>query len=369
MSRTSGKIRVLHLVDGAGDFQTQRLAGALFRRAGDEFQVHSKSIGRGGPYRNVPVAVLGLRREAGAYDIIHAWGQTSVTAAALAGAGRLLFSPMHFLGRRGIAWLRAVMACRDAHVVCPTATGRRACVEHGVPIERCHLVHPGVDFSRVRGRRDPALRQALGLTDGDFVLLAAGESTRAAAHDQAVLAGSILHVLDPKWKVLLWGPGGALARAAKLGADLGQRDLVHVAERRLGRAVAFEELLPAADAVLVSAIGPVATLPIAISMAAALPIVATVTYTNAELLEDRHTALMCPKNKPRLLARRLLDLRQDAQARWSICDRARTEAYEYFPMTRFLNQYRAIYRQLAAGEKINLAVSSTPTDADCAAVR
>jgi glycosyltransferase involved in cell wall biosynthesis len=120
----------------------------------------------------------------------------------------------------------------------------------------------------------------------------------------------------------------------------------------LGRAVAFEELLPAADAVLVPAIGPVPTLPIAISMAAALPIIATVTYTNAELLEDRHTALMCPKNKPRLLARRILDLQQDPQVQWAICDQARTEAYEYFPLTRFLNQYRAVYRQLAGGGRV-----------------
>jgi glycosyltransferase involved in cell wall biosynthesis len=81
-------------------------------------------------------------------------------------------------------------------------------------------------------------------------------------------------------------------------------------------------------------------------MAAALPIVATVTYTNAELLEDRHTALMCPANKPRLLARRLLDLQEDQQVQWAICDQARTEAYEYFPLTRFLNEYREMYRKM-----------------------
>ncbi len=272
----------------------------------------------------------------------------------VAGVRPLLFTPADFLGRRGVGWLRAVMSCRDVQVVCPTATQRRACVEHGVPIDRCHLIHPGVDFSRVRRRRDPALRQALGLTDADYVLLAAGESTRTAAHAQAVWAGSILNVLDRKWKVLLWGRGVAADRAAKLGAELAQSDLVRVAEQRLGRAVGFEELLPASDAVLVPSIGPVSTLPIAICMAAGLPIVATVTYTNAELLEDRHTALMCPKNKPRLLARRLLELRQDPKVQWSICDQARAEAYEYFPLTRFLNQYRAVYRQLAAGEKVEM---------------
>src|SRR5207248_2274587 len=88
----------------------------------------------------------------------------------------------------------------------------------------------------------------------------------------------------------------------------------------------FEALLPAADTVLVTARGPVATLPIAICMAAALPIVSTVTYTVAELLEDRHTSLMVPQPTPRLLAQRVLDLRADPSLQWSIADMARTEA-------------------------------------------
>ena len=196
-----------------------------------------------------------------------------------------------------------------------------------MPIDRCHLIHPGVDFSRVRRRRDPALRQALGLADGDYVLLAAGESTRAAAHDQAVWAGRSFMSWTRNGRCCSWGRGAALGRTVNLAANFAQPDLLRVAEHRLGRAVAFEELLPAADAVLVPANGPVPTLPIAIAMAAALPIVATVTYTNAELLEDRHTALMCPRNKPRLLARRVLDLQEDPQVQWAICDQARAEAY------------------------------------------
>ena len=127
-----------------------------------------------------------------------------------------------------------------------------------------------------------------------------------------------------------------------------------MAEQRLGRAVQFEELLPAADTALVAATGPVPTLPVAYCMAAGLPTVAAVTYTVAELLEDRHTALMCPKDAPRLLARRVLDLAEDARLRWSLSDMARTEAFEFFAQTRFVNQYRVLYQQVAAGEPVDL---------------
>jgi glycosyltransferase involved in cell wall biosynthesis len=348
-------IRVLHLLGRAPDFQTGRSAASLARELGADYQVEVRKIGRGETYRGVPGAVLGLRgRAAEGFDIVHAWDETALTVAALAGARRVVFSPGPSIGRRGIRWLRAVMNYRDVQVVSPTATQRRVCVERGIPLDRCHLIRPGVEFSRVRRRRDPALRAALGLGAEDLVLLAPGESTEAADHGLAVHAASILRVLDPAYRLLIWGRGPKARRAAALADRLRQPDLVRVAEARLGRRIEFEELLPAADIVLVTARGPVATLPIAVCMAAALPIVSTVTYSVAELLEDRHTAVMVPRPAPRLITKRLLELRADPQLQWSISDMARTEAYEYFSHTRFVNQWRGLYRQLAAGEPVQV---------------
>ena len=154
--------------------------------------------------------------------------------------------------------------------------------------------------------------------------------------------------------MLLWGRGPHARRAAEMGRKLGQPDLVRSAEARLGKKIEFEELLPAADTVLIAATGPVATLPVAVCMAAGLPVVAAVSYTVAELLEDRHTAVMVPQGSPRLLARRVLELREDPSLQWSIADMARTEAFEFFALTRFVAQYRTIYQQLAAGEKVDV---------------
>ena len=140
--------------------------------------------------------------------------------------------------------------------------------------------------------------------------------------------------------------------------DLGERwrlpGLIAVAQEKLGRKVEFEELLPASDVVMVTARGPVATLPVAIAMAAGLPIVSTVTYTIGELLEDHHTALMAPAHRPRLLARRVLDLEEETGVEWKIADMARTEAYEYFSITRFLEQWRAVYRMVGSGEQVQV---------------
>jgi glycosyltransferase involved in cell wall biosynthesis len=338
--------RVLHLVPERTDFQTSRSVASLAGLAGVTLATQVVS--------QMPRAVGNLRRGVPFRpDVIHAWGMRALAAAVLGGGAPVVFSPLSFPTPRVIGWLRAAMAYRDVHVVCPTATQRRACVERGLPLERCHLVRPGVDFSCVRRRRDPELRRSLGFSDDDHVVLAAGESTRAAAHGDAVWTIAIAHYLDPRFKLLLWGRGEgaptALARARKLAGEAA----VAAAEPALGR-VEFDALLPAADAVLVTARGPVATLPIATCMAAGLPIVSTVTYTVAELLEDRHTALMVPRPEPRLIARKLLDLKEDTATQWSIADMARTEAYEYFSLTRFREQFHAAYSQIAAGAKVDI---------------
>jgi glycosyltransferase involved in cell wall biosynthesis len=347
-------IRVLHVHDVGADFQTARGVDQLSRGLGAGFDVRAMTIGRGGTFRNAVSAALGLRPEAAACDVVHAWGLGALAAAAFTRFRRVIFTPSEFPSRRQAGWVRAVMNYRDAQVVCPTTTLRRTLAERGVPLERCHLIRPGVEFARVKRRRDPALRAALGLAEHDHVLLGVGESTRGADHRQLVWAGAILNVLDRRTRVLLWGRGPLARSAAEFGAKLAQPELVRLAERQLARPVELEELFAAADMVVVSATAPVATLPIATAMAAALPIVATVTPTVAELLEDRHTALMTQPGVPRLLAQRVMQMRDDTQAQWSLADVARTEAYEFFSMTRFVEQWRGVYRQTAAGERVEV---------------
>ncbi len=249
------------------------------------------------------------------------------------------------------------------HTIAPTATLRRILIEHGINSAHVHLIRPGVDFSQIRSRRDPGLRQALGFSDDDRIILAVGESTRPAAHADAAWAAGILHVANANYKLLLANRGPRARQIARLAKQWRLSKLVTLAPRDSSFDIhhstfSFESLLPAADFFLITARGPVATLPVAIAMAAARPIVSTVTYTTSELLEDHHTALMAPPHQPRLLARRILDFEEDASLAWKLADMARTEAYEYFSRTRFLDQYRTVYRQLAGGAPVEVPPQS-----------
>lgn len=344
--------RFLQLIDTTASYDAISATDQLVARLGSDVTVERRAIGRGGHYRSALQAMQQLRREP--FDLIHAWSPAALLAAAMAGSARLVFTPPLQRLMRTIHLLRAVMAYRQVEVVVPSATLDRMLIQRGVAPEHCHLIRPGVDFAQVQRRKNPALRQALGLAPDTIVILAVGESTAPAGHDKAAWAASILHSINPRFRLILWGRGDAIARVAHLAASLEPDLLSVVAERRLRRPVELGELLSVANIALITATGIVSPLSIAMTMAAGVPIVSTATYATSELLEDRHTALMPPKPQARLIARRVLELQDDPGLQWRLADVARTEAYEHFSISRFLDQHRILYRQLLAGDPVKL---------------
>jgi glycosyltransferase involved in cell wall biosynthesis len=346
-------IRILHLIDQASDWQSQRCAEQLASLLGEGFLAEVRAIGSQGDWRSVWAAARTLRRRT-EFDIVHTWSGRALLAAALALRPRIIHTPPPELPRSSAQWVRAIMACRNVHLAVPTSAMQRALFGIGIEPERCCAIPPGVDFASVRRRRDRELRAALGLGEEDYVLLAAGESTPAAGHTDATWAAGILHVLDPRYRLLLWGRGEQADAVLSFDRRIQHPGTLVVAQQRLGRRVEFEDLLPAADMIVNSATGATAALPLLIAMASGLPIVSTATRTASELLEDHHNALLVAPHSPRKLAQRIMELREDRPLQWRLCDTARAEAYEYYPLTRFLDRYRTCYRQSAAGEPIDL---------------
>src|SRR5205085_4161642 len=154
-------IRVLHLVEVGADFQTERSVLQLATGLGEGFSCEVKTIGPAGDWPQLVGAARGLRRMGG-FDVVHAWGTRSLTAAAMGGRGPIVYSPAADLGRRGAKWLSAISQYKDVEVVAPSATLRKSLVRSGVAIEKCHLIRPGVDFGRIK-RRNPQIRESLGL--------------------------------------------------------------------------------------------------------------------------------------------------------------------------------------------------------------
>src|SRR3954466_6722517 len=85
-------IRILHLVEAAADFQTERGAMQLALGLSEGFQTEVKTIGPGGDWPNIITASRQLRQFAG-FDLLHAWGSKALTVAVMGGRRPIVYSP------------------------------------------------------------------------------------------------------------------------------------------------------------------------------------------------------------------------------------------------------------------------------------
>jgi hypothetical protein len=303
-------------------------------------------IGRGGYYRNAGRAALALRFGRGTlFDIVHAWCVPSVIAAC-GSPSPIVFSPSQppTLAPR---WLRMAMVYRNGTVIANTDAMKRALIGRGIPAFRCNLIPPAADVTRISSGQRHAIREMLGICDDDHVLLAPGESTRSAGHLLALHTTSILHVLDEKYRLLLWGRGNCASAVARLAGRLRQPRLLIAAEQKLRRHIPFEELLAAADVALVTSTALAPSLPIVQCLAAGLPIVAAENDATRELLGASQTAVIVTQPAPRLLAKATLDLIEDPARAAEMANVALDDAARRFDPGHATTSFFSLYRQLA----------------------
>src|SRR6185312_10753327 len=158
--------RALHLIDANADYELTTTHNQLARGLGNAFQIHIERVQEN--IASFMTTTLELRRNPeDRFDVIHAFGPYSLGVALFFG-GKVIYTASELPRRHTIGWLRAAMNYRDLHVVCPTELMHRWMVRRGVPIERCHMIRPGVDFSKIKTKKDYELRKVFGFTPEDY---------------------------------------------------------------------------------------------------------------------------------------------------------------------------------------------------------
>jgi glycosyltransferase involved in cell wall biosynthesis len=348
-------LRILELIghdSEAAGLQAYRGAMMLANNSTDGFRSLLMTIGRGGDYRNAAEAAVRLRF-AHSFHVVHAWDAPALVAALGSGLPVVFNAPAR-LSRGTWSWL-ATMAYRDVQVVADSTVARNRLLRAGLPAGRCRLIQPAVDLKRIRHARDEQLREELGIRTDDRVVLAPGESTGQAGHKLALHATSILHVLDTRYRLLLWGHGREVGSIEWLGAKLRQPGVVINAERRLRRAIEFEQLLSVADVALVTPGDIAPVLPIALCLAVGLPIVAADGPLVREILAPDLATIVSAS--PRVLSQKLMQFFECPEQARRCAAAGRAPGLERFDEAIFVAAHHSLYSALTSGAPLELTRS------------
>jgi len=332
--------RIILLTEHSPDLQTLRCTEQLRSSLAQEFQFISQEIASAS-WTRVLSCYSSLRANSRSAQLVHAWGYRALRLATIAAECPIIYTPLPDDPLKALTWARTAVIRRSLRVVSLSTGEDRLAITGGIPESSCTLTRPGIRTARL-ATRDTALRRKLGLNDDHIVVLAVGESLAHADHILALHAVTMLNYMNPRFAMLIWGRGSEVAAIHRMQLAWGVRHLVD-ARAMLGRDTQYETILPAADMALVTASARLSITPVLACMAAGLPIVAPATYAASEVLEDHHTALLYGDVHPRRAAQRMLSLWEDQPLRRRLADQARAEAYEVFPVSKFIAAMREIY--------------------------
>lgn len=338
---TLDTMNLLVITLAEADLETRRITSALASKGATVITLRHDSPA------SLFIDRLKLRSLVSQANVVHVFGGPALVTAVGVLKSNLVFTPIGFPTNRLIGWLRAVQSCYPIRIVCTSETARRALVEKGVHFSSTSLIRTGVSFARITPHIHAEVREKLGFRPEHKVVFCPLEITRTSGHAHTLWAMSILQVLEPDYRLLLW----CKDKSSNPLADLIDR-VIDPTMLRVVQTLDPEYLFAAADLVLLTPEAPVPLYTVAAAMASSKPIISTLTPQICELLEDRHTALLVNSTTPRSIVHRILDCVSDPSLAWKIADRARSEVYDNLTQTKMIESYYTFYRSLLGSGEI-----------------
>ena len=220
----------------------------------------------------------------------------------------LVYSPLVLPTRSDLAALRLISRNAPLVGVAPSPHSAAMLRQRGIRWSRIHVIPPTAALPPRRLGRNDVLRERLGYSPSDRVVLALGDCTRTSGHDLALWSVAILALTDLRWKFLVTGAGPGMDRlhrfAAAIAGDARSTPLMTVAREELPD-LRPDHLLSACDVAVYAPSGPAQHQPLLHALAAEVPLVSTRTPITTPLLPD---SLLLDDPRPRALARRLAEL-------------------------------------------------------------
>ena len=245
---------------------------------------------------------------------IHAWSPSAAGAGRTVGLIRerkvLVSLPCAARGRAAGRLIRAVRK-GALRVTVPTEAARQHMIGQGAPADAvCVLPPAGLPIKDAAARRERT-RGRLGLSDGEFVMVAPSEMTHEAAHRFASWTHAILRRFVPGVRLLLPGGGPVEAHVRRFAASTGyDREILLV-----GEDMPQADAIAAADVAIFLHERDCGVTALAAALAAGVPVVATNTPDIAECVPKHMVSLLAEPGDLRQASAAVLRVLQDGRLR------------------------------------------------------
>jgi sugar transferase (PEP-CTERM/EpsH1 system associated) len=289
-------------------------------------------------------------------DIIHSrnWGGVEAIL-----AGRRLRIPALVHSEHGLdaetttaeprrrIWFRRLVYHLSHRVLCVSEELKRFHARRtGFPERRMQVIHNGVDTDRFAP--DPAARAAmrreLGIPDSDFLIGCVGNLSAVKDYPTVLRAIDVLHRSCKNYRLIIGGEGPERKRLEEIiRAHPEWQERV----RLLGLSNRIPELLNALDCYVLGSLTEGISNSLLEAMATGLPVVATVTGGNPEVVVDGQSGILFPVGDASSLAAHLVRLQAKPEERSRLGEGALRRVRTSFSLEAMVQNYAELYQSLA----------------------
>jgi sugar transferase (PEP-CTERM/EpsH1 system associated) len=218
----------------------------------------------------------------------------------------------------------------------------------GFPKDRITVIHNGVDHQRFLP--DPAgrarVRAELGLSADEFCVGCVGNLFPVKDHMTLLRAAAGLAEACQKWRLLVIGEGPELANLQEfVNAHAAWKTKIAF----LGLSDRVPELLRAMDVYVLPSINEGISNGLLEAMATGLPVVATATGGNPEVVVDGESGMLFPVGHFQQLSEQLLLLRARKEVSARLGQKALARVRQDFSIDSMVRKYELLYESLAPG--------------------
>jgi glycosyltransferase involved in cell wall biosynthesis len=280
-------------------------------------------------------------------DVLHYNDPHAVSAAGLASVGlgigaRVAMRHVCF----PIRWTFRYRAFCD-RVVCVSHAVAQTCRESGISSQAVRVVHGGMDPERWQAGDRARGRAALGIRDGQILLLTVAQLVQCKGHADLLEALRAVARERPEVQLALAGDGPLKAALLDQARRLGIDSRVHF----LGHRRDVPDLLAAADLFVLPSLSEALSVALMEAMLAGCAVVTTTAGGIPDLTGDNDAggasvAWTVPPGDPPALAGAILEALADHPLRADRITRARRRALERFTVDRMVEATLGVYSEV-----------------------
>ena len=345
---------------GPGPYATRAAAMGIPVITLGQPPVDSGTLGR--IHRRIAKTVAyGQAVRAGRYDIVDAWLYPAYVIAAVARPWTR--TPIIVAGRRNLGDLRdrlgpiedvadiAVRRMTDAVVANSRAVADDALRRGEVRASKLRVIHNGVESipppTTVERQR---IRAGWGAGEADIVIGAVGNLRAVKGHEYLLPAFAAAAADDQRLRLVIVGEGPERPAIEAKVRERAIGDRVHLA----GSVLDPQELYGGFDMVVHPSLSEGLSNTLLEAASAGRPIIATSVGGTAEIIHDEQTGLLIAPADIAALSHTIVRLAANPGLRRRLGDTARTHVQAKFGMGRYVDEFAALYEELARRAKLSL---------------